>query len=64
MSYVDDAKLLKLINIAKNSIEKSDKADDKIPTRIDYVEQRENDRPTFYSLNGTFQLVHAQIANF
>ena len=38
-SYIDDKKLLKLINIAENSIEEFNKADDEIPIRLDYVEE-------------------------
>ena len=46
-SYIDDKKLLKLINIAENSIEEFNKADDEIPIRLDYVERREIDRSTY-----------------
>ena len=45
--YIDDKKLLKLINIAENSIEEFNKADDEIPIRLDYVERREIDRSTY-----------------
>ena len=63
MSYVNDKKLSKLINIAENSIEKFNKTEDKIPMRLDYVEKREIGRSTLYIFNGLFQLVHADIAN-
>ena len=35
----------------------------KTPTRVDFVEKREIDRPTLYSFNGPFQLVHADVRN-
>ena len=34
-----------------------------IPLRLDYVEKREIDRSTLYSIGGPFQLVHADVAN-
>ena len=36
-----------MINIAENSIEEFNKADDEIPIRLDYVERREIDRSTY-----------------
>ena len=62
-TYVNDKKLLKLINVSENSIEGFNKNDNKISIRIDYVEKREIDRSTLYSLNSPFQLMHADIAN-
>ena len=62
-TYVKDKKLLKLINVAENSIEEFNKNDKKIPIRLDYAEKREIDRSTIYSFNGHFQLMHADIAN-
>ena len=49
---VNDKKLLKLINVAENSTEEFNKNDNQIPIRLDYVEKREIDRSTLYSLNG------------
>ena len=63
LSYVGDKKLLKLINIAETSIEEFNEAGCKIPIRLDYVEEKETDRSNFYSFNGPFQLVPADIAN-
>ena len=62
-TYVNDKKLLKLINVSENSIEGFNKNDNKISIRLDYVEKREIDRSTLYSLNSPFQLMHADIAN-
>ena len=62
-TYVNDKKLLKLINVAENSIEKFNKSNNKIAIRLDYAEKREIDRSTLYSFNGSFQLPHADIAN-
>ena len=39
-TYVNDKKLLKLINVAENSIEEFNK-DHKTPIKLDYVEKRE-----------------------
>ena len=62
-TYVNDKKLLKLINVSENSIEGFNKNDNKISIRLDYVEKREIDRSTLYSLNSPFQLMHADIAD-
>ena len=62
-TYVNDKKLLKLINVSENSIEGFNKNDNKISIRLDYVEKREIDRSTLYSFNSPFQLMHADIAN-
>ena len=51
--------LLKLINISGQII--SDK--NIPPTRADYIEKREIDRFTLYSLDGPFQLTHADVGN-
>ena len=51
--------LLKLINISEQII-----SDENIPpTRADYIEKREIDRFTLYSLDGPFQLTHADVGN-
>ena len=62
-TYVNDKKLLKLINVSENSIEGFNKNNNKISIRLDYVEKREIDRSTLYSFNSPFQLMHADIAN-
>ena len=47
-----------------NSIESKNVFDDsKAPTKTDYVEKREIDRSTFYSFDGPFQLLHADVGN-
>ena len=51
--------LLKLILLADNNLENEEKT----PTRVDFVEKREIDRPTLYSFHGPFQLVHADVGN-
>ena len=60
---VNDKKLLKLINVAENTIEEFNKNDNKIPIRLDYVENRKIDKSTLYSFNVLFQLMHADIIN-
>ena len=62
-TYINDKKLLKLINVSENSIEGFNKNDNKISIRLDDVEKREIDRSTLYSFNSPFQLMHADIAN-
>ena len=62
-TYINDKKLLKLINVSENSIEGFNKNDNKISIRLDYVEKREIERSTLYSFNSPFQLMHADIAN-
>ena len=61
--YVNDKKILKMINVAENSIEEFNKNDNKTPIRLNYVEKREIDRSTVYSFNSPFQLMHADTAN-
>ena len=48
---VNNKALLKLINVAENSIEQFNKSDNKIPTRLDYVEKREIDRSTLLTVS-------------
>ena len=56
--------MLKLIDLVEKDIGQTNQAkEDQIPTRIDYVEKREIDKSTLHSFNGSFQLVHADIAN-
>ena len=61
-SYGKDNLLLKLINLVENDIDQINKTN-QIPTRTDYVEKREIDRMTLYNFDGSFQLVHADVAN-
>ena len=60
LHYDVDKQLFKLVNLAdsKNFLD-----DGKSPTRTDYVEKREIDRSTWYSFDGPFQLLHADIGN-
>ena len=51
--------LLKLIGLVEQSIDD----EEKIPTRVGYVEKREIDRSTLYSFDGPFQLIHANVGN-
>ena len=60
LKYLKDAELLKLINLADNN---NFLDDDNTPIRTDYVEKREIDRSTLYSLDGLFQLLHADVGN-
>ena len=57
--HAKDSLLLKLIGIAEQSIDD----EEKIPTRVNYVEKREIDRSILYSFDGSFQLIHAHIEN-
>ena len=60
MEYRKDSLLLKLLLLADNTDLQDD---DKIPTRVDFVEKREIDRLTLYSFDGPFQLLHAGVGN-
>ena len=51
--------LLKLIGLVEQSIDD----EEKIPTRVGYIEKREIDRSTLYSFDGPFQLIHANVGN-
>ena len=57
--YAKDSLLLKLLGIVEQSIDD----EEKIPTRVDYIEKREIDRSTLYSFDGSFQLIHADLVN-
>ena len=37
--------------------------EEKVHTRVEFVEKREIDRSTFYSFDGPFQLIHADVGN-
>ena len=52
--------LLTLINLA----EQRANDENKVPTRVVYVEKRDTDRSTLHSFDGPFQLVHAEVVNF
>ena len=54
-----DSLLLKLIILADNRL----KDEEKIPTKADFIKKREVDRPTLYSFDGPFQLLHADVGN-
>ena len=56
--YESEKLFYKLVNLidSKNVFD-----DGKAPTKTDYVEKRENDRSTFYSFDGPFQLLHADV---
>ena len=56
--YDKDSLLLKLTG----SVEQFDN-EEKVPTRVDYVEKREIDRSTLYNFDGPFQLIHADAEN-
>ena len=57
--YAKDSQLLKLINLVDNKLQD----EEKVPTRVDYVEKREIGRSTLYSFDGPFQLIHAHVGN-
>ena len=59
--YAKDSLFLKLIYLVDNKLED----EEKVPTRVDYVEKREIDRSTLYSFDGPFQLIQTlEIQNF
>ena len=51
--------MLKLILLTDNVLED----EEKVHTRVEFVEKREIDRLTFYSFDGPFQLIHADVGN-
>ena len=51
--------LLNLIGLAEQSMDD----EEKISTRVNYVEKREIDRSTLYTFDGPFQLIHTDIGN-
>ena len=57
--YAKDSLLLNLIGLVEQKIDD----EEKVPTRVDYVEKREIDRSTLYSFHGPFQLIHADMQN-
>ena len=57
--YTKDSLLLKLFCLDDNKLDN----EEKLPTRVDYVQKREIDRSTLYSFDGTFQLIHACVRN-
>ena len=62
-SYSKDKELVNLITNVENLAE-INKTDKKIIfLRLDYVEKRDIDRSTLYSIDGPFQLVHAGVGN-
>ena len=61
--YLKDKELVKLITSVKDfeTINKNNK--NIVSIRLDYVEKRDIDRSTIYSIDGPFQLILADIAN-
>ena len=57
--YAKDSLLLKLIYLVDNKLND----EEKVPTRVDYIEKREIDRSTLYSFDTPFQLIHADVGN-
>ena len=57
--YDKDSLFLKLILLADNRLEDWEK----IPARADFIKKRKIHRPTLYSFDGPFQLVHADDEN-
>ena len=51
--------LLKLIYLVHNKLEN----EEKLPATVDYVKKREIGRPTLYSFDGPFQLIHTDVGN-
>ena len=58
--YEKDTEQLKLVNLADG---KDFLDDNEVPTRTDYLEEREIDQSTLYSFDGPFQLLHADVGN-
>ena len=63
LKKLKDKKLADLISVAENFHLINKIASKTLPIRLDYVEKREIDRSTLYSIDGLFQLVQADIAN-
>ena len=59
--YIKDKQLSKLADLLKNNIEQIN--DNEVPISVDYVEKRETDRSMLYSFDGSFQILHADVAN-
>ena len=57
--YAKNFLWLKLIYLADNKLDD----EEKVPTRVDYVEKKETDRSTLYSFDGTLQLINADVGN-
>ena len=51
--------MLKIIYLVENKLNN----EEKVPTRVDYIEKTEIDRPTLYGFDGPFQLIHADMGN-
>ena len=63
LRYHGDKKLLKLIDLAENnSGQFNENNGNIIPIRLDRVGKRKIDRSTLYSMDGPFQLMHADTA--
>ena len=61
--YSSDKKLLKLISSLENLEDINKKNKQTIPITFDFVEKRDRDRSTLYSVDRPFQLIHADIAD-
>ena len=57
--YAKNFLWLKLIYLADNKLDD----EEKVPTRVDYVEKKETYRSTLYSFDGTLQLINADVGN-
>ena len=51
--------MLKLISLVDNKLED----EEKVPTKVDYIEKSEIDRFSWYSFDAPFQLIHADTGN-
>ena len=59
LKFAKESLLLKLISLVDNKLED----EEKVPTRVDYIEKREIDRSALYSFDEPFQLIHADVGN-
>ena len=57
--YTKDSLLVKLIFLADNKLDD----EEKVPTRVDFVEKKEIDRSTLYTFGKPFQLIHTDVGN-
>ena len=63
-SYSKHKLLLELINLIENDIDQINKTkEEQIPTRLHYVEKRQNDRSALHNFDRPFQLIHADMTS-
>ena len=62
-SYLEDRKLADLISTAANFDSINKNGSKTLPVKLDYVEKCEIVRSTLYSIDGPFQLIHADTAD-